>query len=391
MRKKITIVGRGTVGCLSVSHYLKYTDYEIEWSFDPKIQPAPVGEGTTLIFPYILANNLNFSNIDLDNINSTPKLGIWKKGWGNGKEFYHPFLPGSSGLHFNAIEFQNYVFDKLVYHPRIRIVEENLIDYHNVDSDHVMVCTGSPKNVDENYKEHTNIPVNSAIVFQCPWDFPKFLYSITFARKHGWIFGIPLKNRCAIGYVFNKNFSTKNDIETDVQSILEEFDLKPTVTREISFNNYSRKKNFDEKVCYNGNASFFLEPLEATSTHTAILVNRMSIDLWHLKNTSVEDVNQKYVNELDDIESMISLHYFSGSVYKNDFWSFAKKLSEEKLTKKINTKNYFSDIIRNCVLKENFSYDITKLDVGSWSFPSYPVNISGLGISEKLKKIIDTK
>ena len=41
--KKIAIVGRGTVGCLSVAHYLRYTNWNIDWIYDPLIETTPVG------------------------------------------------------------------------------------------------------------------------------------------------------------------------------------------------------------------------------------------------------------------------------------------------------------------------------------------------------------
>ena len=75
--KKITIVGRGTVGCLAVSHFLRWTPYEIEWLFDPNINPVPVGEGTNLALPQSLYENLDFDGYHFDQIHSTPKLGIW--------------------------------------------------------------------------------------------------------------------------------------------------------------------------------------------------------------------------------------------------------------------------------------------------------------------------
>lgn len=383
--KKISIIGKGTVGCLAVSHFLRWTDWEIDWVYDPNIQTSPVGEGTNLHFPRALFENILFDTEDMESIQSTPKLGIWKKGWGAGKEFKHTFPVGTTGIHFNALDFQEYIFKKFVNHPRIQIVEDNVNNFDLIDSDYIMSCSGSPKELTDDYIEHKNIPVNSAMVFQCPWELPKFLYSLTFARKYGWVFGIPLKNRCAIGYVYNKDFCTEDDIKNDVQPILDQFDLTPAKVRSLNFLNYSRKNNFTERVCYNGNASFFLEPLEATSTGHAVLVNKLAIDLWHLKSRTPCEADQFYRQELDDIESMICLHYFSGSVYKNDFWNYAKNLAKEKISKKVLEKNNFSDMVKSVCL----STPPVQGDVGSWPFLSYKNNISGLGLTEKLKNILN--
>ena len=95
-----------------------------------------------------------------------------------------------------------------------------------------MVCSGSPKSIqDKNFIPRKHTPVNSAIVLQCKWNHPKFLYSLTFAKEHGWLFGIPLTNRCAIGYVYNNKMSSEEDIMEDVQDVLNEFKLKPYLTR----------------------------------------------------------------------------------------------------------------------------------------------------------------
>lgn len=382
--KKISVVGRGTVGCLTVSHYLKWTDYVIDWIFDPLVPTTPVGEGTNLVFPSLIETTMDFDSADLDATHSTPKMGIWKRGWGNGKDFKHTFPAGRVGIHFNALEFQNYVFDRYINHPRINIIEDSVLDCNSLDSDFVMLCTGSPKKLNDDFVEHSSIPVNSAIVFQCPWEFPKFLYSLTFAKKYGWVFGIPLKNRCAIGYVYNEKFSSDDQVREDVQSIFKEFDLKPNTERKLNFYNYSRKNNFTDRLCYNGNASFFLEPLEATSTGNAIFVNRLSFDIWVDKKITTEEADKRYATVIDEIESMICLHYLSGSVYKTDFWSYAKSLAEEKYKKVLNTESEFKQVISETVFQ---NYTKWYSSVGTWSSKSFFVNITNLGLTEKLKSM----
>jgi hypothetical protein len=388
--KKITVVGRGTVGCLAAAQYLRYTDWEIDWVYDPSIETAPVGEGTTLTFPRNLSQTLNFDDVDMDKINSTPKLGIWKRNWGKGQEYVHTFPLGNHGIHFNAIQFQDYVFDKLKDNSRIKIIESNIIDPDKLDSDHVAVCTGSPRNFD-NYTMHDSIPVNSAMVFQCPWELPKFLYTLTFAKKFGWVFGIPLKNRCAIGYIFNDKFCTEEDIRNDVQDILDEFGLKPTVERKLKFTNYSRRNNFSDRVFYNGNAGFFLEPLEATSTSTAIYLNRISISLWKIKEINLQKANALYDSSIEEIESMIAMHYFAGSTYDNEFWNYAKKLGREKLEKDFKHNSLFAQAIKQSLNCKHFSEDLSvdkKDEIGTWTMRSYVTNINNLQIRDELSKFL---
>jgi tryptophan halogenase len=389
--KKITIVGRGTVGCLSVAHYLRYTNWNIDWIYDPLIETTPVGEGTNLIFPKSLRETLGFDSVDMDNVNSTPKLGIWKRNWGQGEDFKHTFLAGDHGLHFNAVQLQDYIFEKIKNDPRINLIESNIPTPDSVDSDYVMMCTGSPKDLTEDYTVHDHIPVNAAIVFQCPWDMPKFLYSLTFAKKFGWVFGIPLKNRCAIGYVYNDQYCTEDDIITEVQDILDEFNLVPAATRKLKFRNYSRKENFDGRVCYNGNASYFLEPLEATSTGFSDYINRLSFDHWYAKEFNQNRVNELYKREITEIEAMICLHYFSGSVYNNEFWKYAQKLGKNVIEENFKNKTKFSEIIKVALDEKTLKNPhrvVFERSIGSWPVLSYVQNIKNLGIKERLKELL---
>lgn len=385
--KKLTIIGRGTVGCIAVAHFVRWTDWEINWIYDPVIEPSAVGEGTTLVLPNSLAQNINFNSRDMDAINATPKLGIHKRGWGNGDEYYHSFPSGHTGMHFNAVQFQNYMFERLTQTRRVTKIEGNFTDYENLDSNFVMVCTGSPNELDDNYKIH-NIPVNSCIVFQCPWELPRFNYTLTFAKEYGWVFGIPLKNRCSIGYLYNDEITKEQDVRISAVPILEEFNLEPSMSRKISFRNYSRKVNFSEKVCYNGNSSFFLEPLEATSTGMADKIIRWAFDLWNGAH-HVHIANAKFQKEISQIEAMICLHYLAGSQYDTDFWSMAKQIGEFKIRHSLATDRDFFDMIYQ-VFQNHTSYWNSNIpDIGSWSLMSYVSNIEGLGLKDKLKSFLN--
>jgi len=386
--KKLTIIGRGTVGCLAATHFLRHTDWKIDWLYDPTITPVSVGEGTTLIFPRSLAVNIDFNSEDVENIGGTTKLGAWKKNWGHGKEFKHSFPSGATGIHFNAVYFQQYLFEKLSKHHRIKTAESNVVDFENIDSDFVMVCTGTPKNFDSDYYIHNHIPVNACLVLQCPWEYSKFNYTVTFAKKYGWVFGIPLQKRCSIGYIFNKNFATEDQILEDVEDLLKEFQLTPSSKSLINFRNYSKKMNFNNRIAYNGNVSYFLEPLEATSTGFSDSVNRLAYDKW-ASNFSDEVVNNLFNQEISDIESMICMHYYAGSIYKNEFWDYAKDISYNKLKKAFTNNGDFCKIIYNALSSNNI-LDTYNRDVGQFSLRSYKINIEGLNLKEKLLKDFKT-
>jgi hypothetical protein len=49
-------------------------------------------------------------------------------------------------------------------------------------------------------------------------------------------------------------------------------------TNHLEFQSYYKKNNFSSKVIYNGNSSFFIEPLEATSIGFSIETNMVAMD-----------------------------------------------------------------------------------------------------------------
>jgi hypothetical protein len=388
--KKISILGRGTVGCLAAAHFLKHTDAEIEWVYDPEITPAAVGEGTQLGFPSSLKSSILFNYNDLSKIDSTIKTGILKKDWGNkNKEYFHSFYAGDCGIHFNAVVFQKYIFEKLKDNKRIKLVEKNCKP-EELDSEHIMACTGSPYNTDE-YNLRTNIPVNACYVSQSPWDRSLYDYTLTYAKKHGWVFGIPLNNRISIGYLYNDTITSLEEIKEEVAEILEEMNLIPSVQRHLTFKNYSRKQNYssDGRIAYNGNASYFLEPLEATSTSFADDIIRRTYDIWtsNYPDPSIKifNNNRVYDEMVTEIENMICLHYLADSKYDSDFWKFAQSKAINSIETAIKNNTLFSQIIDKAV---NTEEDFYNMIVGTWDINSYRINIEGLGIKEKLKNML---
>jgi tryptophan halogenase len=254
----------------------------------------------------------------------------------------------------------------------------------NIDADYIINCSGKPKSYDLFYKS-TFIPVNAAYITQCPWEYPRFQYTLTIARPYGWVFGIPLKNRCSIGYLFNKTINNLSQIQEDVKEIFNNYELLPSEkTNYLEFENYYRKQNYTERMCYNGNSSFFLEPLEATSVGVMDHIQKNSF--LYVKNlVSLEEVNSKYLKLMKEIENVIMLHYFSGSKYNSEFWDFAKENGKKCMNDSIKNDEKFSEIILKSItgkFKSDFYY--SEEEYGGWSTGSFMENLIGLGISNEL-------
>ena len=379
--KKVAIVGKGTAGAQSVIHILRHMpDCEVEWHFDPAIAPQAVGEGSVLPLSRNLFQNLNFNYLELDKIDGTLKTGIYKSNWGQNKpDFLHSFPPPYAAVHFNAVALQNYIFEKVK--GKVKIKEHN-IKSSDIDADFVMDCSGKPSSYEE-FNIPSYIPVNSVHVTQCYWEYPRFQHTLTVARPYGWVFGVPLQNRCSIGYLYNKNINTLEEVKEDVKNIFEKYNLTPSQdTNTFSFGNYYRKQNYSDRIAYNGNASFFLEPLEATSVGVMDHIQRSAWDLWS-GFQSLEQANAKYLNIIREIESVIMLHYLAGSAFDTEFWKFATDRAQQSLDLTAKNMNFVRTYFKSRTAPSgNLCADDE--EYGLWSVNAFHQNIHGLGIVEKL-------
>jgi Tryptophan halogenase len=387
--KKLTIIGRGTAGCLTAAYFSKNTDYEIDWIFDPNIKQQAVGEGTNLAIPKQLDEDLDFNVVELQDIFGTPKLGIRKINWGQkNKDFTHTFPGSMHGYHFNAVLLQDYIIQKLTTNSKIKLKNFHVNNLNDLDSDYIIDCSGKPNDF-SGYEIREEIPVNAVLVTQCYWEGLRFTQTLTIARPYGWVFGIPLLNRCAIGYLYNKDINTLEEVEKDVKNVFEQFNLKPSQDiNKFHFNNYIKKENHSDRITYNGNSSFFLEPLEATSLSTVVLINKHALRIFE-KNLPAFDANFHYKNELNNISNMIMCHYFAGSTFNTEFWTQAKLKAEISLKKSIQFPA-FVKMVEACNSPKNKQtfYNNTLGEVGTWPLRSYVSNLTELGIKEKLQSFI---
>lgn len=394
-KKRIIVIGGGTIGCLTVIHFINDSTKEITWYRDPLSNTQSVGEATTLAVPRLLHNNLNFHPYkDFSLIDGNLKRGIRKLNWGETSlgDYTHFFGLSEHGIHFNAVKFQNLIYQKLKH--RVNVIEEKAPPYSNIEGDYIIDCSGSPKDYSE-FNLANQIPVNSAYVVDCPWDYPEYDYSFHIALSHGWVFCIPLKNRMSVGYMYNSSQTTLQEIKKDINQVFKNLKLSPSQNiTQWNFKNYYRKQNFTERVCYNGNSSFFLEPLESTSTAFAIRVNR-TLDKFLNKEISLHQANESYENEIIDIQRMISLHYISGSKFNTPFWDFATSINEKFFKESLNKGKYnfkkiyleSSKFINSKNLGLNFNGPPEAY--GTWGINNYIQNIEGLNLTKKLNKLLN--
>jgi hypothetical protein len=387
-KKKIVIIGKGTAGCITASHFNYYSKSEIVWYYNSNIPSQSVGEGSTIPFSNSLYYSLGLKYEDLKKINGTSKLGIHKINWGGDGNFIHDFPIGNSAVHFDAVEFQKLVFQKLS--SQLKIIDKDIKSLDNIDADYIIDCSGA-KDIKNKFIEANSMAVNAAFITQCYWDYPRFNNTLTIARPYGWVFGIPLKNRCSIGYIYNKNVNNLEEIKEDVNNIFDEYNLIPSNNiNSLNFKNYYRKINYTKRISYNGNSSFFLEPIEATSTSLIDLINRTVFDLIFNKYP-VSKANNEYQKELIDLQRIILLHYLSKSKFSTPFWDQAYQKAENFISKNLYQKD-FLEMYKNS--KEHFKNNITHVEypigiLGQWGLTNYNINLKGLDLYNKIDKLLN--
>ena len=389
MSKKIAIIGRGTAGTISFMQYQElFPKAEIEWYYDPLGKTQTIGEASPAEFPTIFSNfTIPLSYNFLEKIKGSYKLGIRKLDWGGKGDFTHYFYFGNHAYHFDAVALQDCILDHFLTNPKsnIKIIPKYIKSHNDIDADQIIDCSGTPKNPSDTIQAK-NIPVNSAYVVNCaPIDYH---FSLHIARPYGWVFGIPLKDKLSIGYLYNNNLNTEEEIEKDLEELYKIYNftfIKKNST--WSFNNYFRKVNYTERVTYNGNNAFFLEPMESNSISIINWINILRSRQLKHSHISLEQINGAFHNEVIRSENMILSNYCAGSKFDTPFWDMAKSTGEKVFKEMCQNDDFFKKVIEPMV-------DPTKLPplppskkdtYGPWNYQSWKENITGFGLNNKLK------
>jgi len=385
---KIAIIGKGTAGCMASSFFTNYHPAQIDWYYDPDTPAQSVGEGSTLPFPTALFNELNIGYASLEvELRGSIKKGIRKIGYGGIGDYLHEFPLGRSGVHFSADALQNLV-PKILQQRGINIIEERVKSHDDIDADYIIDCSGKPNDFKE-FHQAEYVLVNATLTEQFPCQGPLFDFTLTVARPYGWVFAIPLRDRVSIGYLYNDTLNSLDEVKVDMEAFKKEYRFENTTSQNaFTFNNYYRKNNFTDRVAYNGNASFFLEPLEATSVGMIEQINKYT-DVILKKDFPIEAANSLYLGEIRAIEHMIMLHYYAGSKYDTPFWDLAKERGLAS-TKQLVGNNTFKTILSQALTnftKPHFN-ELLKEEYGQWPAFSYLQNLKGLGITQRVDDLV---
>ena len=354
--RRVAVVGGGTAGSLAaanVSNQLRDSDLEFHHIYDSRIPVIGVGEGS---WPSLVQQLQEFTQLPHElvqqRLKGTRKYGVAFEGWGRlNQDFIHYFTPQQVcyAYHLSA----DLLVDLLKEAIPAEHIDANVtnvtregdqarVDFECRPSEHydlVFDARGFPKELDPT--AHFNIPfipTNTAIIRRAPSIIEEppngpvlqHTYTRAVARKHGWVFVIPLTAHTSYGYIFNRDISDVEDVNADFDELLDadgvdDFESRAT----IPFPNFLHREMYDGVIARIGNAGAFMEPLEAT----AIGFTQMEIGMaLHMRlnrpiemlNGDAPMVNRFLINYVLANGMFVGWHYCQGSKYDSEFWQFAK-------------------------------------------------------------------
>jgi tryptophan halogenase len=345
---RIAVLGGGTAGFVAATHLTRYLPQaELLHIFDSRIPTIGVGEGTnprfTLWFEEV--TGLGFSHL-AERCGATLKKGSRYEGWGSGgAAFVHRFHPASLiAYHFDAAE----IVRVLGEHVRAARLDARVDELHSSGEgvrvrlddgtthlcDYVFDARGFPRDSSASPEDLVQldwIPTGRAMIRRLS---PQGLSGVSriVARPHGWLFQIPLREWTSCGYVFNPCISSDPEVAADLTAFLHEEGISAWEQRAMrSFPNFIRRRMFDGRVFWVGNAASFIEPLEATTIGHAIIQVR-SATRWILEEgrgrcadpEEVEAFNGMMLSYVCCDSLFVAWHYACGSRWDTAFWRYAR-------------------------------------------------------------------
>lgn len=363
---KIAILGSGTVGVMSVCHFLGYMpNSNVTCIYNVKKPILGIGESSNIQLPHLLWNSVKYNVfINSKELSSTIKLGVYYKNWRK-KDFISPIIPISYAMHFDNFKLAEKIFKrcKKIYKNRFNILHGDVIElkqnnekvtivFNNEkkDFDYVIDCRGYPEDYSE-YEMCKSLPLNRCFVnlIQKPgtWN-----YTYHHAHNNGWMFGIPLTHRQGWGYLFNDKITSEEKAIKEINQIFKSKLVKKDL-RDLKFKPYRSKKYLNGRIIKNGNRAIFYEPLEALSGVYYDNVNRLFFD-YIQKKVSEDKINVELYTKAKQYENFICYIYSQGSIYNSKFWKYAKKITKKHLK-----NNEIWDLTLNTIKKNENNINLT--------------------------------
>ena len=345
---KIAVIGTGTAGCLQtlkLSQELNFEYFELDWIYDPETPIFGIGEATTPHIPQVLRRSKFSTDMLFNELKGSLKYGVRFFNWGKkNKKFTHDFGTGSYGIHMDTSALSEFTvkhIDKLKG-TNIKVIPEKVETIESLPSgcvvngrnyNFVIDCSGNePLLYKEEYIDSEFPTVDSAVIYRRKtpgtWN-----HTVHFAHEHGWMFGIPLKDRQTWGYTFSSKFTTEEEAREGLQKLIPNEDV--SMARYITWKPRFASFLIDDNGVYarNGNAAGFMEPLQSLSGLHTDQVSKILTDYVN-DDASKQEANTAIIDSEKEWLEGLAYHYQMGSSFDSPFWNDvserAKKFLEDK-------------------------------------------------------------
>ena len=148
-------------------------------------------------------------------------------------------------------------------------------------------------------------------------------YTTMTTMKHGWCWRIDFEDAVTRGYVYSSQFCSEEEAEFELRALQPQ--LAGADLRLLKFPSGRRERYIVENVVAVGNASGFVEPLEATSLH--LIIEQLYNLTWALTDSdriltdSLRNLlNERFASTWDDVRDFLALHYKYNEHQDTPFW-----------------------------------------------------------------------
>lgn len=354
MTQKIGIVGVGSAGILNLAHFCTWlpNSWEVYSIHNPAKKILGIGESTNGGFVGLLERGTGFAlgrKEDMAALDATLKFGSFFKNW-RGQPWLNPLLDGNTAIHFNNFKFKEFAYERLaqLWPRKFRVLEGDVkkmrnkedrvvvtIDETDHDFDFIIDCTGFPTDF-RGYVMSDCTPVNNCLIHNTT-DFDYEPHTDHVATPDGWMFGVPLQSRKTYGYLYNDNFTTK---EQALENFRKELDVPAIDGNEYQFKCYYTNRLIDGRICKNGNKALFFEPIVANSIFLYIHASRLFFD-YVMGEVDESTANGLFTKAVQELEDLISYYYQGGSIHQNEFWEWAS----DSCARRLKGRKPFRDLI----------------------------------------------
>jgi tryptophan 7-halogenase len=187
----------------------------------------------------------------------------------------------------------------------------------------------------EDYSKY--LPVNKAITYSLSDDTEKNEYTVAEAMDYGWTWEIPTRNKTGRGYVYCDKFADNNVI---IDELSKRHNEKIDSLKTISFKSGRINKFLNGNCVSIGLSSAFLEPLQATSIHCALVQLELFVydfisDINLINDhILVENYNRRVAKLYDEMRDFVFVHYTGGKT-NSEFWKYVSTIDPPERVKEL--------------------------------------------------------